>query len=269
MLAGSEAFCAELKVMSYNLRYASDTPPNAWPARRPLVREVILESAPDIIGTQEGVYRQLRDVAEDLPAYDWIGLGRDGGSKGEFMAVFFRKDRLDPVAFDHFWLSDTPNVIGSTTWGNSNRRMVTWIRFRDKSNQREFVFFNTHFDHEIQPAREKSAELLLSRVKAIPAETPVVVTGDFNCTTNNLAYQTLTAGGVLHDTWYLAAKRAGEDLGTFNGFRDTPRNGKRIDWILSRGFAVSHTAILDFQKSGQFPSDHFPIIATLSFKEPR
>jgi len=40
------------------------------------------------------------------------------------MAIFYRKDRFEPREFDHFWLSDTPNVVASTTWGNSNRRMV-------------------------------------------------------------------------------------------------------------------------------------------------
>src|SRR6478735_7375299 len=80
-----------LCVMTYNLRYASTNPPNAWPIRRPLVREVIEKAAPDVLGTQEGVYWQLKEFASDLPDFDWIGLGREGGSKGEFMAVFYRK----------------------------------------------------------------------------------------------------------------------------------------------------------------------------------
>src|ERR1041385_8877637 len=134
-----------LCVMTYNLRYASPHPPDAWPDRRPLMRECIRNASPDLLGTQEGLYQQLRDLAADLPEYDWIGLGREGGSKGEFMAVFFRKSRFEPVAFDHFWLSDTPDIVGSATWGNTSRRMVTWVRFRDRQTGREFYFFNTHF----------------------------------------------------------------------------------------------------------------------------
>ena len=99
--------------MTYNLKFASTNPPNAWPVRRPLMREVIRQIAPDVIGTQEGLYEQLKDIAADLPEYDWIGLGREGGSRGEFMAVFYRKARFEPLAFDHFWLSGTPEVIGS------------------------------------------------------------------------------------------------------------------------------------------------------------
>ncbi|MEI2723533.1 MAG: hypothetical protein V9H26_08340 [Verrucomicrobiota bacterium] len=46
-----------LAVMTYNLRYASPTPPNAWPQRRPLMRELIQQVAPDVMGTQEGSVR--------------------------------------------------------------------------------------------------------------------------------------------------------------------------------------------------------------------
>jgi hypothetical protein len=91
-----------LTVMTYNLKFASASPPHAWPTRRPLMREVILQVAPDVFGTQEGLYEQLKDMAADLPEYDWIGLGRNGGSRDEFMAVFFRKSRLEPLAFDHW-----------------------------------------------------------------------------------------------------------------------------------------------------------------------
>jgi endonuclease/exonuclease/phosphatase family metal-dependent hydrolase len=161
--AATNTSAPSLCVMTYNLRFANMNKGEAWPTRRPIMHELIQKISPDIFGTQEGVYHQLNDVAADLPDYDWIGLGRDGGSKGEFMAIFFRKSRLEPLEFDHFWLSDTPDVIGSTSWGNKNRRMVTWIKFRDRSNGQEFYFWNTHFDHLIQDAREKSAELVRKR----------------------------------------------------------------------------------------------------------
>src|SRR5207253_716685 len=76
-----------LCVMTYNLRYASPNPPNAWPQRRPLMRECIEKVSPDLLGTQEGLYQQLKDMAADLPEYTWLGLGREGGSQGEFMAI--------------------------------------------------------------------------------------------------------------------------------------------------------------------------------------
>ena len=276
LLSGRGAFSADappppelppgtLTVMTYNLRYASLNPPNAWPVRRPLVREVIEQIAPDVFGTQEGVYSQLKDLAADLPDYDWIGLGRDGGSKGEFMAVFYRTARFEPMAYDHFWLSDTPEVIASSTWGNSNRRMVTWVKFFDRDTEREFYLWNTHFDHEIQTAREKAAKLVRQRVAALEDHLPLILTGDFNAAGGtNEAYKILTADGFFSDTWMTAKERKGEGLNTFNSFKAIQRNGVRIDWILTRGeFVVDSTEIVTFSRDGQFPSDHFPVVTRL------
>lgn len=123
---------AELRVMILNLRFADTVPPHAWQERRPLVREGIERWGPDVIGTQEALYGQIRDLEADLDGYAWIGLGREGGSRGEFMAVFYRTARLEPLEYDHFWLSDTPERIASRTWGNQYHRMVTWVRFRDR-----------------------------------------------------------------------------------------------------------------------------------------
>jgi len=254
-----------LAVMTYNLRYASSTPPNAWPQRRPLMRELIQQVAPDVMGTQEGLYGQIKDLAADLPDYEWIGTGRDGGSRGEFMAVFFRKARLEPLAFDHFWLSDTPTVIGSTTWGNSNRRMVTWVKFRDRATGGEFFLFNTHFDHEVQSAREKSAELVRQRVAALDTRLPVLLIGDFNAAAgSNKAYEILTGDKFFLDAWTTAGERRGEGINTFNGFKPAQQNGVRIDWILTRGdITVAAAETLTFARDGQFPSDHFPVVARL------
>jgi endonuclease/exonuclease/phosphatase family metal-dependent hydrolase len=255
-----------LNVMTFNLRFAHTTPPNLWPDRRPVVREVIERWAPDIVGTQEGLYGQLVDMDEDLPAYDWIGLGRDGGSRGEFMAVFYRRDRLVPLEYDHFWLSDTPEVIGSRTWGNQVRRMVTWVRFRDRRTNQEFYLLNTHFDHQVQESREKSAALVLERIARFDPALPVIVAGDFNVPAGaNPVYEMLVNSQALVDTWR-AAGRAEPAFGTFHGFRgmEGAQGRSRIDWILTRGPVTTlSTEIITDARDGQYPSDHFPVIARL------
>ena len=257
-----------LVVATYNLRYASATPPNSWPERRPLVRTVIEHIAPDVLGTQEGVYPQLKDIAADLPDFNWIGLGRDGGSRGEFMAVFYRTSRLEPLEFDHFWLSDTPSVVGSSTWGNRNRRMVTWVRFKDRAAGNEFYFFNTHFDHEVQLAREKSALLLRDRVRALNTTLPVILAGDFNATARtNAAYSILTETNFFTDTWEMAETRRGEGVATFNNFTATVRNGFRIDWVLVRGdVRVDAAEVVTLKPEERWASDHFPVVAVVRFE---
>lgn len=259
---------AEYAVMTYNLRYASANPPNAWPTRRPIMKELIDKYAPDLIGTQEGLYSQLKDLAADLPAYEWIGLGRDGGSRGEFMAVFYRPDRFEPMEYDHFWLSDTPDVIASSTWGNTNRRMVTWVRFKDRRDQREFLFWNTHLDHALQPAREKAAQLIRRRVEESRGSLPILLVGDFNAVAGaNPAFTILTTDEFFRDTWDLAAERRNATYNSFTGFEKPRHEGRRIDWILLRGKAsVRATEIITFEKNGQFPSDHFPVMTWLTLE---
>lgn len=256
-----------IKVMTYNLRYASDRPPNSWPERRPIMEECVQEADPDLIGTQEGLYQQLKDFHADLPQYEWIGLGREGGSKGEFMAIFYKPERFEPIEYDHFWLSDTPSVIGSATWGNTVRRMVTWVRFQDKKSRRQFYLVNTHFDHQVQASREKSAELLRERIQALNPDLPVIVTGDFNAkAVANKTYDILVKDGFLQDTWLQAKERRGDIVATFTGFREIRKEDNRIDWILGRGITTDWTEIITCQRNGQFPSDHFPVIAMVRLK---
>lgn len=231
------------------------------------MQQLLAWEDPDLIGTQEGLYEQLKDLAADLPSHDWIGLGREGGSRGEFMAVFYRRDRFEPVAYDHFWLSDTPEIIGSATWGNRIRRMVTWVRFRDRPTGRVFEVWNTHFDHEVEPARQKSAVLIRQRLGATDPALPLLLLGDFNCPAEaSAAYTELTEGAGLSDTWTAAARRTNDGLNTFHGHRPPRRDGVRIDWILARRPAgVSEAAILDFTSPTLAPSDHFPVTATVRF----
>ncbi|MGG1575032.1 endonuclease/exonuclease/phosphatase family protein [Fictibacillus sp. NRS-1165] len=267
--AAQEDSVRELRVMTYNLRYLNtkDASPHTWAERRPTVRQLILNEQPDIFGTQEAVYQQVKDVDEDLPEYDWIGLGREGGSKGEFMAIYFNKTRFSPLEYDHYWLSDTPDEVGSMSWGNTIPRMVTWVKFLDRKTNKQFYFVNTHFDHRSVEAREKSAALIVEKIKEFNPELPVLLTGDFNTGPDSQPHQTLTNEGPFTDLWDSAEIKKNEHLGTFNGFRDPMGGGSanKIDWILSNDKAKAKSIeILNYQKNGQYPSDHYPVIADLT-----
>ncbi len=259
-----------LNVMTFNIRYAHTRPPDLWPDRLPVIVDLITRWRPDIIGTQEGLYPQLRDLERTLPDYAWIGLGRDGGSRGEFMAVFYRRDRLEPLEYDHYWLSDTPALPGSRTWGNNYPRMVTWVRFRERASGRELLFVNTHFDHEVQHSRERAAALIVQRLAGIRPELPIILAGDFNVPAGgNPVYSTLTGPGGFSDSWRNPGRPL--SLGTFHGFKgiDAARGTARIDWILTRGpvSALSSDIVTD-AINGQFPSDHFPVVARLRLTSP-
>lgn len=256
-----------LHVMSLNLRFASPTPPHSWPERRPVLRRLLQAEAPHLIGTQEGLYEQLRDIESDLaPHYAWIGEGRLGGSRDEFMAVFYDTRRLKPLAYEHFWLSAEPDRIASASWGNEIVRMATWVRFQDRRTQREFYALNTHLDHRSQPSREHSAALIVRRLAELDGALPRIITGDFNVPAHgNPVYDTLLSSG-LTDTWDTAAER-GPLQGTHHGYRPPLKGGERIDWILtSRGVRCSSAQINTYAHEGQFPSDHLPVQAVLTLQ---
>ncbi len=254
----------DFAVMTFNLRYASNASPNSWRVRRPVVLEQIRRESPDLIGTQEGLWRQIRDLELGLTDYDWIGLGRKGGSHGEFCALFFRRERFEPLEFDHFWLSDTPDRIASRSWGNQVVRMATWVRLRDRESGKELVVFNTHFDHEVQVSREKSAQLVLERAREHFDRTPVLLIGDFNAVAGkNRVHELLVGEGHFRDAWS-EAKERGPDVSTFHGYRGPSEEGRRIDWILLRGgWSVLSSRVPTLEVDGQYPSDHFPVVARL------
>jgi endonuclease/exonuclease/phosphatase family metal-dependent hydrolase len=231
-----------------------------------VMRALLRRARPHVLGTQEGLYQQLRDIAADLgPHYEWIGTGREGGSRDESTAVFYDIRRLAPVEHYTFWLSDTPEVIRSNTWGARFPRIVTWVRFCDLADGgREFYVLNTHFDHASQYARERSATLLIERMGELDRSLPAVVTGDFNVPAHeNPVYETLT-GAALVDTWETAESRSAL-YGTFHGYQGLVPDGERIDWILSTPWVRTHRASVDtFSLDGQFPSDHLPVRASLT-----
>jgi endonuclease/exonuclease/phosphatase family metal-dependent hydrolase len=259
----------ELKVMTLNLRYASTAPPHAWPRRRPAMRALLDKEAPDVLGTQEGLYGQLQELAGDLPAYGWIGQGREGGVRGEFTAVFYRKERLEPLESGHFWLSRTPEVAGSRSWWCYLPRMVTWVRFRDLRDGRQFYFVNTHLDHLSGWARLRGVELIRRRVLEFRPGVPVLLVGDFNAPAGrSRVYDLLVNPDAFRDTWEASGRR-GQAIGTFHGFRGKAPGGRRIDWILVRGPVTTDSAeVVTFAQDGQYPSDHFPVVARLRLCSP-
>jgi endonuclease/exonuclease/phosphatase family metal-dependent hydrolase len=257
-----------LHVMSYNLRFASDTGPHSWPLRRPVLAELLRREQPTVLGTQEGLHDQLADVSHDLPGYyDRIGEGREGGDRGEYVAVFFDTRRLEPLASGRFWLSDTPDVPGSKSWGNTTTRMTTWVRFHDRHTGAEFVVLNTHLDNISENARLRGAELIRDRIRAFPAGLPVILTGDFNTAAEYAPQHDILLGAGLTDTWTAAAQRRTPLTATWHGYGPLMPNGPRIDWILVRGAAsVQAAAINTFTRDGAYASDHLPVQALLTLE---
>ena len=276
--AGDEA---AFRVMTFNIRF--DNPAdgeNAWPRRRDWVAEIIREQRTDIAGLQEALRRQIDDLQERLPGYEWYGVGRDDGrDRGEYVPIFYRKERFELVDKGTFWLSPTPDEPGSRGWDAQLPRTTTWLRLKDRTTGRTLTAFNTHFDHRGAQARDESARLLLVKVREIAGEDPVVLTGDFNTVPTTEPYRILTgttrrAGGneadaappvvPLRDAERISSARPEGPNSTWNGFREIVPQMK-IDYIFTLGFDVRSHRIIDERREGRFPSDHLPVAATLSY----
>lgn len=253
-----------LTVMTFNLRYASDRPPNSWPERRPVAGEALRAVAPDILGTQEGLPSQIRDIAADHPEYASLGIGRDADGDGESATIFYRRARLIALEHGHFWLSDTPELPGSTGWGNVLPRMTTWIRFHDHDSDRELFVVNTHLDHESADARLRGAELICARTEGFDPALPVIVTGDFNAISRVDPTYDVFLGAGFTDLRFAARDDRGPTYDSFHGYRPPLTGGAHIDWILGRGpITVVSFRLVDIELGGQYPSDHFPLAVTV------
>jgi D-aminopeptidase len=270
LFAAPLAAAEPLTVMSFNIRYGTaDDGPNGWTGRRRFVGDLVRDHTADIVGLQEALDFQIREIASANPMYAVVGVGRDDGkSKGEFTAILFNKDRLRVADSGTFWFSDTPDVPASRSWGNRITRICTWARFIDRDAS-AFWVYNLHLDHQSQPSRERSVALLLERVaRHRSAGEPVVITGDFNAGEDNPAMLQLVrrdgTPGPFVDTFRVL--HPGEkQAGTFNGFKGT-MDGPKIDYVLVQpGTAVLSAAIVRTARDGRYPSDHFPVLARIRF----
>lgn len=261
------AMAQTLRVMSFNVRYPNpDDGANRWENRRDLMVHTIEQQQPDVIGTQELFKLQGDYLVGKLAHYTWFGRGRYGDDRDEHMGVFYRNDRLRVVQSGNFWLSDTPDKPGSISWGHPLPRMVTWALFELKGSGQRFYYYNTHFPYREQdePARTRAAQEIVARLKTLPADVPVVLTGDFNTTPDSQAHALLTRD--LQDARVSAVTRSGPDA-TFHNFTGKPDH--RIDWILYRGLRATAVHTITSSQDGHYPSDHFPVLAEFQWSAPR
>jgi endonuclease/exonuclease/phosphatase family metal-dependent hydrolase len=255
-----------VQLMTYNLK-SSGAAEHSWWTRRPLVKELVRAERPTVLCTQEGRFRQLMELREDLDGYDWVHLGRLGGSRSESTAILWDASRLVPLDYDHIWLSRHPDRIGSRAWRSGTVRMLTWVRFEDKATGKDFHVANVHLDHRSEKARRKGAALCRDVMRRFHG--PAVLAGDFNCAPDSKAHAVLTGDG-LADAWAAATERLTPDWGTFNRWRPEPAAGPRIDWIMVRSgprrqeLTVHKAGVNARTGDGLTPSDHWPVQAVFT-----
>ncbi len=250
-----------LRVASFNIRYGTaDDGGNRWERRGEIVIETIRGLDADLLGLQEALDFQVEELSQAFPRYHVLGLGREAGGRGEQTTLMLDAERFRVVRSDTFWLSETPAVVASKGWDAALPRICTWAVLFDSKSQREFLWMNSHFDHRGEVARAKSGALIHSKLAEFPG-LPVVVTGDFNEGEDSPPLAALR-GELLVDPFRVVQPGVAQ-VGTFNGFKGQ-RDGAKIDYVLcSSEWALHDASIHRREFGGRFPSDHFPVTATL------
>ncbi len=268
---------ADLRVMSFNVRFSKagsneKAAENNWgdpdhPRRERAIR-IVREINPDLLGVQEARELQIEDFEHALPEYDFYGIGRDDGkTAGEFSGIFYRKERFKRKDAGSFWLSATPEEPGTTFSYNNLPRIASWVLLADNQLHREFVLLNMHWDHQDEQAREKSAALVRERLAATAQGRPIIVIGDLNSHEDTKAFATLIgtepAAGKLGDSYREIHSERSPEEASFDDWKGTIK-GSRIDFILhSTEFKPTAAEIVRKNYDGLWPSDHYPVTATL------
>lgn len=251
----------ELSLMTFNIRYGTaEDGPNAWETRRALVDRIIRDEDPAVLAIQEGLLFQLEELALERRGYRKLGQHRDGGLDGEFSGLYVQEDRVAVQNWGEIWLSPTPDSVASTGWDAALPRMAVWADLRVFDTGESLRVYGTHFDHQGETARLESARLLADHAEAGP---PAVIMGDLNADEDSGPLKLLVERGYRSAFTTLHPR---SELGTFNGFRD-PGGGGRIDHILlGPDLEVRKAAILAATGEDGWPSDHFPVTATITFR---
>ncbi len=254
----------EFCLVSSNIRF--DNPndgENAWPHRREFLAQILLVHRPDLIATQEGRLYQLKDFEAALGPYHIIDPHRSWIGERMYPSFYLRNGSCEVIRSDDLWLSETPDVAGSSSFGSSFPRLLTWIKVQPKNLDFNFFVVNTHLDHVKPQTRIQQTKVLVQEIqKRKGPESRLIIMGDFNEGPEGEVRAIINnAFPELVDTWKLFNPHEETSHHAFNG---ECQNGSRIDWILvDQSFQVKECFLDKTVVSGRYPSDHFPVICRL------
>ena len=252
-----------IKIISYNIRYNNPNDgKDIWENRRETITDFIEKEAPDFLGLQEVNFPQIQYLNSNLINYSFIGVGRDDGkTRGEFSPIYFDESKYNLLLSNTFWLSETPDNI-SVGWDAAMERICTYGLFEQKNDGTKLWVFNTHFDHIGNVAREKSVDLILSKIKDLTKDKDqIIITGDFNLSEDSVPIKKLQN---FYNDVNIKMDNKSKFYGTFNNFKIDNNYNNRIDYIFYKNFDLIKSSHLHIKTDqGRWASDHHPVIAIL------
>ena len=285
------------RVMSFNVQTENGTQVRA-DIRADMLRALIDEYQPDSIGMQEvtTLWRSMMDSSVFNDSYSSVGEPRSAG--GEANPIYYRSDKFELVDSGTFWLSDTPDVVGSMYENCNYPRICTWAHLRDKVTGKEYVHLNTHLDHNGDNTAKEGRSLRMKQFTVILLfmqrfeNIPMVLTGDLNQAAVNsdnekyAVYKTMIgerafeledgskAYSPFSNARYDAADNMPEgicaSMTTYYAEGTSKYNPAKepIDYVLYTDeslTALSYKLRL-YDRGGLYLSDHLPVITDIQFK---
>lgn len=253
-----------VKIVSFNLRcaYSADGV-NSFIHRAGNILDTINREKPDIICAQEAVPEHVAFLRKNLSDYITVYNGRKADFGGEGLALIIKKDRINLIGLDFFWLSETPYVPASRYPEQSScPRICQAALFQIDGTDKIFYVYNNHLDHVGDYARIRGIEQVLERVKQDNERMPfpLFILGDFNATPDSETLQycyNYEPVELVDHTTHIPT--------TFHRFGTLGRDSK-IDYIFTDKATapkVKSVEVWDQVINGIYLSDHYPVAMTV------
>ncbi len=290
-----------VKIMTFNLRY--DTTSHkllSTEVRGANLMKLIQKYSPDSISFNEATdtwMKYLRGAMKQR-GYEYVGVGRDKGKDStdatgngnEHCPVFYKATKYDLIDSGNFWLSDTPEVAGSTSWGAACKRICSYVVLKNKQSGEIYAHLSTHLDHESEEAKVNSISVIETYIRAIiekHGNIGIILSGDFNTKINSEPYVSVTS--YMDDSRFIATETGVVGSSTCGyqkpnqweaGDKTTvDPSASPIDYIFVKkgAYTVNYYTIVDdtftFDYGGQTwhdhpVSDHFGVYAEVALTNP-
>lgn len=239
-----------------------------WTTRQSALLECIKEMDADVLGVQEATDEMIDELDHVINSYNRVGTPRNKDYKrsSERTDIFYKKDKFICTVHETFWLSSTPNKPGSKTLLSPFPRICTYARLQDVETGVVLHVFNTHLCHLLPYTRTKTMKILLNQIGRYNVFENIILLGDLNTNSDSSTVQHI----LNNKTTPLKSVYKNEHkINTMHfGKGKIKQNSLPIDYIfVSDDFIINNTKIMIESYDGKYPSDHFPVVTTLTYKE--
>lgn len=255
-----------IRIMTFNLRRDTILDlGNRWNKRKHMVYNVMKEYDYDIIGIQEVRHNMFEDIKKNIEGYNIIGEPRSKEISSERNNLLISK-KYDIQEHKTFWLSETPDKVGSHIWYSYVPRICTMAVIKLEENKKIRVCC-THLDNLFQSVREYGIRNLMKVIESEQEkeELPIILMGDFNDEPDSEFIKAF-CNGKFSKKKLIPVQSINPSIyreATRDKFKRT-ENGVHIDYIfVSEEIEIVKAEVIKYNILGKYPSDHYPLAADI------